>query len=86
MGVHHLKVWPREYEAIVDGLKAHEVRATHDRIFEVGDTLHLSEWSHLTQVYTGRRVRVRVTYVSRGPDWGLPTDLAVMSIALEREV
>jgi hypothetical protein len=85
MREHDLKTWPRDFEAIVDGLKTHDIRATRDRRFAVGDVLHLREWSQLTNVYTGRAVRVRVTYVSQGPDWGLPPELCVMSISLMRE-
>lgn len=85
MREHELKTWPREFEAITDGLKTHEVRSARDRRFEVGDVLRLREWSQLANEYTGRAVRVRVTYVSQGPAAGLPAWLAVMSIALMRE-
>lgn len=30
--------------------------------------------------YTGRSIRVRVTYLSAGGTWGLPADLCVMSV------
>lgn len=88
---HELKIWPREYEAIVDGFKTHEVRHTADRMFEVNDVLNLREWVSAAPLaqdwpgrYTGRRVRVRVTYVTPGGQWGLPNGVCVLSIALER--
>jgi hypothetical protein len=85
--VHELKTWPSFFEAIARGEKRHEVRAA-DRDFAVGDTLKLLEWdpeplnpgTHYKREYTGRRIDVRVTYVTTGGSWGLPASLLVMSV------
>ena len=87
---HELKTWPADFEAIEAGRKTHEARKA-DRPFAVGDTLRLREWvpsqpvqcdwkeSGLGGHYTGRQVVVSVTHLTRG-EYGLPGDLAIMSI------
>ncbi len=86
MRTHRLKTWPAPFAAILDGTKHHEIRHD-DRGFAVGDLLELVEYEpspepqfHFARGETGRRVLVRVTYVSAGGTWGLPSNLCVMSI------
>lgn len=91
MATHDLKTWPGPFQAIVDRKKTHEIRNDDDRDYEAGDELLLREWvpdrlagmpNHLgAGSYTGRELRVHVTYVTHGGEWGLPVDLCVMSIA-----
>lgn len=76
---HDLKTWAEPFQAIVDGLKTHEIRKP-DRNFNPRDTLLLREWIPEFNAYTGREIRVRVTYVTHGGTWGLPAGLCVMSI------
>lgn len=88
-GKHHLKTWPGPFQAILDGRKRHEIRKA-DRDFQTGDTLVLQEWDpkfppqpyvgSVPGAYTGRSVRVRVTYLTAPGQWGLPADLCVMSV------
>lgn len=95
MTTHVLKTWPAPFAAVLDGTKRHEIRKA-DRPFAVGDVLELREWdpeimgrglrggSHFegtTRGYTGRSLTVRVTYITRGGEWGVPDGLCVMSIA-----
>jgi len=94
--IHELKTWPKEFEAVAAGTKTHEAR-WDDRGYAVGDTLVLLEWSphrpelcsfqpgesKLTGDYSGRRLHVEVTHVTKG-EYGLPDRLAVMSIRLAR--
>lgn len=64
--------------------------------FAVGDVLVLKEFVPAWPVgmpsmqgreetmpgpFTGREVRRRVTYLSRGPEWGIPPTYVVMSLA-----
>ena len=79
---HELKCWPEPFEAILCGDKRHEYRKD-DRGFKVGETLLLSEWSE-SGGYTGASVEVGITYISRGPAWGIPTGYCVMSISTLR--
>jgi hypothetical protein len=84
---HDLKCWPGPYDAVVAGLKPYEIRE-NDRDFRVGDTLLLREWDpHLNHEtprrpgeYTGRSLRVRVTYMTPGGAWGLPPNRCVLGI------
>ncbi len=76
---HELKTWPEAFEAMVQGVKVHEIRKD-DRDFRVSDTLLLREWDPEAGVYSDRWIEVEITYLSRGPDWGLPEGVVVMSI------
>lgn len=84
MTTHELKCWPEPFEALLEGRKVHEFRKD-DREYRDGDVLHLREFDpfgfHLPPgTYTGRETRRLVTYVSRGPDWGIPMGYVVMSL------
>lgn len=86
---HELKCWPQSFEAIVEGRKTHEFRKD-DRGFRVGDTLQLREYDPViprlassdVPHYTGRRVACQITYISRGPEHGIPEGHVIMSIFL----
>jgi len=90
MKVHELKCWPEPFEAARKGVKRYEVRVDDGRGFAVGDFLKLLEWDPLYEgppqyvdhdpKYTGRMLEVFVTHLSRGPEWGLPSGMVVMSI------
>jgi hypothetical protein len=84
---HELKVWPRQFEAVVAGQKMHEVRK-FDRDFRVGDVLLLCEYAPQSAKYTGRRARVLITHITRPGTFGLPRDVGVLSIikALTRPI
>lgn len=74
--IHELKCGPAPFQAVLDGVKHHEIRSEADgRRFAARDVLHLREWRDPAH-------HADVTYVSRGPDWGLPAGVAVMSIRL----
>ena len=61
--IHNLKTWPEYYEQVAIGAKTFEIRRTADRIFKVGDTLNLQEYDPDEKLYTGRKMRVIVTYI-----------------------
>lgn len=85
---HELKVWPAYYEAIERGEKRFEARKD-DRGFQVGDVLFLREWDPDRNdgtrygVFTGRGLRRTVTYILRGPGFGVEAGFVVMSIESE---
>ncbi len=60
--VHELKIWPRYFDAVDSGVKTFEVRK-NDRNFKVGDILCLQEYLFMFGRYTGRCIRVSVTYI-----------------------
>jgi hypothetical protein len=83
---HQLKTWPEPFVAVIDGKKRHEIRVD-DRGFAVGDVLHLREYDPspagstlLHRGYSGRECWARVTYLTPGGQWGLPSNVCVMSI------
>lgn len=77
---HELKTWPAPFQAVLDGIKRHEIRVD-DRGFAVGDELTLKEWAPSpVGHYTGREIDVRVIYITHGGQWGLPANVCVMSI------
>ena len=93
-GVHVLKTWPEPFEAVAKGINRFEVRKD-DRGFAVGDRLALREWIpreppavrgkrpeavEWIGEYTGRVIMARVTYLLRGPAFGLPAEMVVMSL------
>lgn len=77
--LHKLKTWPQPFEAVVSGAKRYEVRRD-DRAFQVYDELLLQEWNQDTLTYTGREVRVTVTYITAG-QFGVAADHVVMSLS-----
>lgn len=79
--IHALKTWPAFYEAVAGGRKPFEARKA-DRDFEVGDTLRLEEWSPTTREYTGRACERLVTYIMRGPVFGVEAGWVVLGLAL----
>lgn len=76
MTVHRLKTLPAYFQAQIDGVKTFEARKD-DRGFQVGDILELAEWSGWC--FTGRELRRRVTYILRGPVFGVESRYCVMA-------
>jgi hypothetical protein len=83
---HELKCWPEQFEAVVHGRKRFEWRFD-DRGFKPLDRLLLREFDPSVEApaspYTGRELLVRVTYLLRGPAFGIPLHYVVMSIVPE---
>ena len=86
MSEHELKCWPEFFSAILTGEKTFELRKDDRQPpFRAGDVLWLREWRRLTVKpttgeYTGRDLRVTVTYVLSG--FGLEKDYVVMGFRL----
>jgi hypothetical protein len=86
---HELKTWPEQFQAVMDGNKCHEVRSTQDRTFGVGHLVTLREYRPeadgvLAAGYTGREFTTRITWVTQPGTFGLPPDVAVLSLELTR--
>ena len=83
---HELKTWPTYFEEVLSGTTPFEVRF-HDRKFQVGDILHLREWSPKLFGYTGRELYKTVTYLFTGDtardvgidDW--PKDIVILGLS-----
>jgi len=61
------KVWPEQFQAILDGDKTFELRLD-DFECKPGDTLFLREWDPKEKKYTGREIEKKVTYVLKTKD------------------
>lgn len=84
---HEFKVWPEFFAKLVSGDKTFEARRD-DRGFAVGDTLVLREWDPRAcedgpPGYTGNEIRMRVTYILRGPSFGVEAGFVVMAVRRE---
>lgn len=77
--VHELKCHPEPFADVESGRKPFEVRVDDGRDFRVGDSLCLRQYIPDLEVYTGRWLVRRVTYILRG-QFGLPPDVVVMGI------
>lgn len=76
--LHQLKTYPEYFKKVTDGSKKFEIRK-NDRNYRVGDTLELCEYVP-DHGYTGRRIKVNVTYILHGGQFGIEEDVVVMSI------
>ena len=79
MKVHSLKVWPKYFDAIKEGLKKFDVRLD-DRSFRKGDALFLEEYLPKEGFFTGRALLRKVTYVLRGGKFGIEEGYVVLGI------
>lgn len=79
MAIHKLKTWPGYFEPVWIGDKNFELRV-NDRNYQLADYLILEEWDPHTKTYSGRSVAREVTYILRGPDFGLPGNMVIMAL------
>ena len=81
--IHHLKCWPEFFEAIRTKRKTFEIRQD-DRGFMLGDQLCNQEWDNELGMATGRYLLTApITYIMRGPAFGLAKGYVIMSITVE---
>lgn len=76
MVVHKLKIKTQYFEDVKNGRKTFELRK-NDRDFKVGDTLLLEEYNG---GYTGRFIKVIITYLLKGGNYGLDKDYVILGI------
>lgn len=85
--LHELKTDSDVFQAVIEGKKNFEIRLD-DRHFAVGDTLHLLETvstgaemlAGAVLEYTGGDHLAVITYILRGPVYGLQAGWAILSI------
>ena len=80
MNVHDLKIQSQHFKDVVSGIKKAEIRKD-DRGFNAGDYLQLNEINS-EGVPTGEGVRVRITHIFRGGEYGISKEYCVLSISL----
>lgn len=66
--VHALKILPKHFKDIKDGVKTFEIRK-NDRDFVEGDVLALNEWTPDTETYTGRFMFARINKIYHYPEY-----------------
>lgn len=87
--LHELKTDPEVFDAVKRGEKTFEIRKD-DRGFAVGDSLWLRKTVHTGEemkagkplYYEGDPLVVRVSYILRGPVYGLADGWVIMSIEM----
>lgn len=78
MKTHLLKTWPEFFQAVWDGEKTFEFRK-NDRDYQVGDNVVLVEWDNKEQLFLGRGIRAKITYVLK-EQMGVPEGYAILSL------
>lgn len=79
--IHKLKTWIPLFSAVENNLKTFEVRY-NDRNYQVGDYLILQEYDFYRKNYTGREIKVFVTYIFDNPFF-VKEGYIIMSITKE---
>jgi hypothetical protein len=81
--VHVLKADPGPFRMMWNGLKPFEVRK-FDRDFRVGDELKLLEHDRTVQrgVYSGAKIRAKITSMVLPGEYGLPDDIGVLGLEI----
>ena len=78
MKEHQIDISRDSFQAISEGNKKHIVWKD-DGTAEVGKYLELREWNETKGKYTGRWIRIKITFVSPGGHKGLPNGVCVFS-------
>lgn len=76
---HELKVWPEVFRSMCEGKKTFEFRKD-DRGFMEDHYLWLREWDPDTKAYTGKTLLRKITYILRGPAFGVPPEHVIMAV------
>jgi hypothetical protein len=79
---HELKIHPTYFQEVINGNKTFEIRK-NDRDYSVGDVLFLNEYDPDKKIYTGRRTRVKITYIT---NYAQAEDYIVIGIKLEHQL
>lgn len=61
--IHNLKINSIYFEHVINREKTFEIRK-NDRNFQVGDYVLLNEWNDGKSTYTGRKVKVKIIYIT----------------------
>lgn len=77
--IHRLKVWPAYIGALQSRSKPFEARKD-DRNYRVGDVLELYEWNPITEKDGPYTERFIVSYILRGPAFGVEVGHVIMGI------
>jgi len=79
---HELKTWIEYFQLIESGQKPFELRK-NDRGFKSGHQLLLREYDQETNIYTGKILHRKITYVLKGEEaeaFGLKAGYCIMGL------
>jgi hypothetical protein len=79
MKIHKLKVWPPYLNDLTSGRKTFEWRF-NDRDYEIDDILIMMGWDPNEKLFIGEPWVCRITYLMKGPIFGIPNHFVIMSI------
>lgn len=88
MITHEVKCWPEYFDRLLNGDKPFELRK-NDRDYQTGDKLHVFEYDNSDDVpvgvdrYTERSAMFDITYVLKGPCFGLAEGWAILGLKKE---
>lgn len=77
--MHDLKCIPPYFQKVYEQEKNFEIRK-NDRDYQAGDKLRLREYNQDTNTYTGRELRVDVSYVFNGGKYGVEEGYCVLGL------
>lgn len=61
--LHNLKINKEFFVPVIEQVKTFEIRK-NDRNFSVGDRFTLNEWDEKLEVYTGRKAKGKIIYIT----------------------
>lgn len=76
---HELKILPVYFNEVKKGNKTFELRK-NDRNYSVGDILVLKEWWSDLNIYSGKMVKRRVSYIFYGGSYGLDEGYCILGL------
>lgn len=77
--MHYLKIYPKYFNAVLNGKKTFELRK-NDRGFQVGDDILLREWDNIS--YSGREILAEITYILDDSFVGLEKGYVILGIKM----
>lgn len=80
---HSVKIEPRFYRMVINGLKPYEVRF-NDRDYRVGDYLALNEWDAEKEEYTHKTALFEIVSVLNSEDFPDGINLGYVVLGLSR--
>lgn len=78
---HELKCVQPFFDLVLEGDKTAEMRY-NDRYFQVGDRILLKEWIEEERRFTGREIRLRITHILFGGQYGIESGWVMISFTL----
>lgn len=85
MRVHELDIREDFFYDILSGNKKHEIRMVKEKPYDTNDILHMKEIGLFDKSYTGRELKLKVTYLTP-INIGHVYNLVVMSFTVEEGI